>query len=125
MPIASDHVEQLQYSRDCSCITNCDLCSVQYTLNVKATRKMNVTSHHLISTNQLFLPVHGLTEQDSESGILLCKLNPGQELQITCTARKGIAKDHAKWSPCAAVYAALFLRMLTLQAALNTIHTTS
>ena len=35
------------------------------------------------------------------SGILLAKLRRGQELKVTCTARKGIGKDHAKFSPVA------------------------
>ena len=37
----------------------------------------------------------------SQAGILLCKLRKGQELHVTCTARKGIGKDHAKFSPVA------------------------
>ena len=72
---------------------------------------LSVTTHDLVSEDPEVLPVgHPLLGRGEDamlggggqgSGILLAKLRRGQELKVTCTARKGIGKDHAKFSPVA------------------------
>ncbi|GME68078.1 unnamed protein product [Ambrosiozyma monospora] len=66
---------------------------------------MNIYSTHLAITS----PQTGLTlgnpvvRDAAKHGVLLCKLKKHQQLHLRCIAKKGIAKEHAKWSPCAAI----------------------
>lgn len=70
-----------------------------------------ITSNDLESEDPDILPVgHPLLprtaadydDQDAAAnGIVIAKLRAGQELKVQCIARKGVAKDHAKWSPVA------------------------
>lgn len=105
IPLESRHVEKFNYSRDCTCWANyCQNCSVVMTLDVKCTgsRTLQVTSADLISENPDVTPAKFGTDN---KGILISKLTRGQSIKMKCIVKKGIAKEHSKWSPvCGVAY---------------------
>lgn len=107
VPLDSREIDQMNYSRDCDCDQSCGRCSVTLTLHARCTSDdvMKVYARDLIvghdrPSNFIGNPV--ITDPDGQ-GSLICKLRKDQELKLTCVAKKGIAKEHAKWAPTAAV----------------------
>ncbi|KZW04130.1 insert subdomain of RNA polymerase alpha subunit [Exidia glandulosa HHB12029] len=125
VPLVSRNCDEaMRYARDCNCLSYCQYCAVQLELNVSCSdnRTMDVTSHHLEVTR-----IDPYTHDDGQPGdeiskripsfgfpvgklgepgiapVLLAKLRKGQEIKLRCIAKKGVAKEHAKWSPCSAV----------------------
>eukprot|EP01113_Clastostelium_recurvatum_P012751 TRINITY_DN1663_c0_g1_i2.p1 TRINITY_DN1663_c0_g1~~TRINITY_DN1663_c0_g1_i2.p1 ORF type:complete len:301 (-),score=56.94 TRINITY_DN1663_c0_g1_i2:21-923(-) len=113
IPLTSHTVSRFNYTRECSCMERCPNCSVEFTLNVKCTEEgtRDVTSQELIGTDPDVKPVDQAhvslpVEQTGvrpESGILIVKLRKGQELRLRAIAKKGVGKEHAKWSPTCGV----------------------
>jgi DNA-directed RNA polymerase II subunit RPB3 len=107
LPLQSQTVNDFTYQRECECEEFCEKCSVQFTLNVRHTRDgvHRVTTRELISNNEGVQPV---VPADSgpeleDNGIVIVKLGKNQEVNLKCVAKKGIGKEHAKWSPVATV----------------------
>lgn len=78
----------------------CKKCSVELTLDVKCHSGpvLSVYSTDLKSNHPTVVPYR---ETPENRGVLLVKMRPGQELKMRCIAKKGTARVHAKWSPCA------------------------
>ncbi|KAJ3411574.1 45 kDa subunit of RNA polymerase II [Chytridiales sp. JEL 0842] len=102
IPLVSNAMSGIIYTRDCTCQQYCSMCSVELLLNVRceSDRNRDVTSRDLISAHESIRPYHA---DDNDPGVLICKLRKGQEVKIRCIAKKGTMKEHAKWSPVAAV----------------------
>ncbi|TAQ89145.1 hypothetical protein B7494_g2531 [Chlorociboria aeruginascens] len=107
VPLNSKNVDDVVYSRDCDCDQYCELCSVTLTLHARCTGDeiMRVYARDLVvdplRPNQwVGNPV--ITDPDG-LGTVIAKLRKGQELRMKCVAKKGIAKEHAKWAPTSAV----------------------
>ncbi|EOA90994.1 RNA polymerase II subunit 3 [Exserohilum turcicum] len=107
IPLCSKGVDDLLYSRDCDCEGYCDNCSVVLTLNAKCTGSevMKVYARDLViesrpPNDEVGRPV--ITDSEG-TGSCIVKLRRGQAINMKCIAKKGIAKEHAKWAPSAAI----------------------
>ncbi|KAF8420113.1 DNA-directed RNA polymerase [Tirmania nivea] len=105
IPLDSSQVDdKLVYYRDCTCDAYCEQCSVTLTLYAKCTGDTNVTiyARDLAVAEGAACGTPVINDPDGH-GSIICKLRKGQELKLRCIAKKGIAKEHAKWSPVSAV----------------------
>ncbi|KAL5562442.1 hypothetical protein UlMin_032189 [Ulmus minor] len=111
IPLTSDRAMSMRFSRDCDACDGdgqCEFCSVEFHLRAKciSDQTLDVTSKDLYSSDHNVVPVDFTDPTDEASeqrGIIIVKLRRGQELRLRAIARKGIGKDHAKWSPAATV----------------------
>jgi len=108
IPLTSACSDKFNYTRDCSCIERCPYCSVEFKLSVTCTddQTRDVTSQDLFSEDPDVVPVDSTgTGEQSNAGIIIVKLRKGQELKLKAIAKKGVGKEHAKWSSvCVATY---------------------
>ena len=102
IPLNSDTAGSIIYTRECDCAEYCPKCSVELHLNIACDTNtmMEVFTKHLISSNANVGPILNGPDDD---GILLARLRKHQSIKLRCIAKKGTAKEHAKWSPCCGV----------------------
>ncbi|KAG8474099.1 hypothetical protein CXB51_033678 [Gossypium anomalum] len=112
IPLTSERAMSMRFSRDCDACDGdgqCEFCSVEFHLRAKciSDQTLDVTSKDLYSSDHTVVPVDFTDNAGYDSteprGIIIVKLRRGQELRLRAIARKGIGKDHAKWSPAATV----------------------
>jgi DNA-directed RNA polymerase II subunit RPB3 len=109
VPLISNDVNDYKFSRECDCVaTRCKKCSVEFRLDVKSTylEALNVTSNDLQVVGDVnVIPVLSGEDSDTQdtNGILLVKLQKNQEVRLRAIAKKGVGKEHAKWSPACGV----------------------
>lgn len=93
VPIAVNP-NHLEYSTGSECHNNA--------LNFKLTVRNDMPDTVCLYSDQIvFVPVDGQEHMDVEvkPGVLICKMAPGNIIDMDLTAEKGIGKTHAKWSP--------------------------
>ena len=98
IPLISNDISDFVFHRDCICSEYCEKCSVQFFLKVKCTESsMDVTTDHIKQVNKDSSVVPVIFKD--EDPIVIAKLKRNQELDIHMIAKKGIGKEHSKWSP--------------------------
>ncbi|KAL9008295.1 MAG: hypothetical protein Q9173_006566 [Seirophora scorigena] len=108
IPLNSKNVDDVSYTRDCdNCEQYCEYCSVTLELHARCTGDeiMKVYARDLVVADPrpnewVGLPI--ITDPQG-LGSVICKLRQNQEIRMKCIAKKGIAKEHAKWAPTSAV----------------------
>ncbi|KAF1745074.1 hypothetical protein MXB_2077 [Myxobolus squamalis] len=106
IPLKSDNlVDRMKYHRDCTCEEFCEECSIEFRLDVTCTNEdsVSVTSADLIPVDTRYKDITSLSSSDSRDNILIARLRTGQSLRLRAIAKKGIGKEHSKWSSTSAV----------------------
>ncbi|KAL8764285.1 MAG: hypothetical protein Q9194_007113 [Teloschistes cf. exilis] len=108
VPLNSKSVDDVSYTRDCEyCEQYCEHCSVTLDLHARCTGDeiMKVYARDLVVAEPRPNEWVGMPVIADALGLgtLICKLRKGQEIRMKCVAKKGIAKEHAKWAPTSAV----------------------
>ena len=104
IPLISSDVHRYEYSRKCNCNEPCESCSVQFYLKVKCEAdSMEVTTNHIRPVNKDSSVVPLKCNEKDTDPIIIAKLKKNQELDMHLIAKKGIGKEHSKWSPVCSV----------------------
>ncbi|KAL8736471.1 MAG: hypothetical protein Q9166_000263 [cf. Caloplaca sp. 2 TL-2023] len=108
IPLNSKNVDDVSYTRDCEyCEQYCEHCSVTLDLHARCTGDeiMKVYARDLVVSEPRPNEWVGMPVITDVLGLgsVICKLRKDQEIRMKCIAKKGIAKEHAKWAPVSAV----------------------
>lgn len=108
IPLNSKNVNDVSYTRECEfCEQYCEHCSVTLDLHARCTGDeiMKVYARDLVVSEPRPNEWVGMPVITDSLGLgsVICKLRKDQEIRMKCIAKKGIAKEHAKWAPVSAV----------------------
>lgn len=107
VPLSSKGIEDILYTRDCDCENYCENCSVKLILHAKCESDeiLNVYARDMVIDGKRANQWIGdpVIRDPEGKGPLIAKLGKGQEIKMDLIAKKGIAKEHAKWCPTTAV----------------------
>jgi len=112
-------MSEFNFGFACDCEQYCEKCAVELILDVDYDTEFQnrevddpdlpiaITSMDLRSSNPDVVPAHFSTDKErqmaQEQGIVITYIGKGQAIKAKCIAKKGIGKEHAKWSPVATV----------------------
>ena len=100
VPLISEDIDNYNFPLNCSCKEGCDKCKVDYDIIVKCDENnkdtIDVTSDDIKPKNK---DIKVVPVKYDDNPIVITKLKKGQSINMTLTAKKGIGKTHAKWSP--------------------------
>jgi DNA-directed RNA polymerase II subunit RPB3 len=120
IPFRSDRrrMSEFSYHFACTCGSFCEKCMSIVKLDIEYEKlaaerfsgydePLTITSNDLICDDPNIFPAHFSTSQEQQHaqdrGIAIMTIGPRQRLKFTAFLRKGIGKEHAKWSPVATV----------------------
>ena len=95
-----ENEKNFRNNEDCSCIGGCKRCTIFLKLEKKnnGNNLMNVYSSDIIQEPNEYYKVKSIFIENFPKGILLCKLDKGEFISLRGILRKGIGKEHSKWS---------------------------
>ncbi len=122
-------MDHWNYHHNCECGDICDKCAVKISLDCDFNQMrqqagddedlyagqevaITITSRDLVCHHPDVEIVHFSNKEEEDrardeinfdKGVVLLKLGPGQRIKLNALAKKGIGKEHAKWSPVATV----------------------
>jgi DNA-directed RNA polymerase II subunit RPB3 len=100
IPLVSEEIDSFNFPLKCNCKEGCPNCKVDYDIIVKCDE--NNKSDTIDVTSEDIKPKNKETKVKPvkyDDPIVITKLKKGQSINMTLTAKKGIGKTHAKWSP--------------------------
>ena len=108
IPIVSESVDKFNHHLECDCDKECEKCSVHFSINVSNPSDSNIVKTVYSSDIQIDdINANGVQVYHSSDKyfIPITKLAQGQKLFVSGYIKKGIGKDHSKWSPvCTSSY---------------------